>query len=286
LKKVSEDLKETKIASSFIFLNQIASIVEKARIAADTRITHLGKRQTRDEITEEVAKEIKALEKKIDDRFISYVESHPAFHWFSGIQGIGPENIAKILPYIDIKKAKTISSLWHYAGYHVVDGRAPKNISGKASDFNGHLRTMCYRLALSLLKGKGKFKKYYDEVKSEYKKRFQKDGYKIINQKKGSKSKKKSAEKQTKTISAGYIHNLALRKMIKRFLACLWLVWKEAIGEKPAKPYAFAVLHHDPNHFINPWEYVDLTPEQAKKKWAKIVKKSKRKGQKLQNNKL
>ncbi len=56
-------------------------------------------------------------------------------------------------------------------------------------------------------------------------------------------------------ISAGHVHNQALRKMIKLFLACLWLKWREAEGLPVTKPYAIDKLGH--NSYIDPWEMVD-----------------------------
>ena len=56
-------------------------------------------------------------------------------------------------------------------------------------------------------------------------------------------------------ISEGHIHNRALRKMIKLFQACLFLVWREVEGLPPTKPYAIDVLGHD--SLIKPWEMVD-----------------------------
>ena len=56
-------------------------------------------------------------------------------------------------------------------------------------------------------------------------------------------------------ISEGHIHNRALRKMIKLFQACLVLVWREAEGLPPTKPYAQEKLGH--NSMIDPWNMVD-----------------------------
>jgi len=56
-------------------------------------------------------------------------------------------------------------------------------------------------------------------------------------------------------ISEGHIHNMALRKMIKLFLVCLWVVWREEEGLSVTKPYAIDRLGH--NSYIGPWEMVD-----------------------------
>ena len=56
-------------------------------------------------------------------------------------------------------------------------------------------------------------------------------------------------------IAEGHVHNQAMRKMVKLFLACLWLTWREAEGLPVAKPYAIDQLGHD--SYIAPWDMVD-----------------------------
>jgi hypothetical protein len=48
---------------------------------------------------------------------------------------------------------------------------------------------------------------------------------------------------------------MAVRKAIKLFLACLWLVWREAEGLPISKPYAIDKLGH--NSYIVPWKMID-----------------------------
>ena len=56
-------------------------------------------------------------------------------------------------------------------------------------------------------------------------------------------------------IWVGHLDTMAVRKMIKLFLACLWLVWREAEGSPLTKPYALDRFGHD--SFIDPWEMLD-----------------------------
>ena len=56
-------------------------------------------------------------------------------------------------------------------------------------------------------------------------------------------------------ISEGHVHNRALRKMIKLFLAHLWQVWRQAEGLPVPEPYALAELGH--SHYLDPWDFVD-----------------------------
>jgi hypothetical protein len=73
-----------------------------------------------------------------------------------------------------------------------------------------------------------------------------------------------------KYISEGHIHNMALRKMIKLFLACLWLTWREGLGLSITKPYAIEKLGH--KSFIDPWEMADKARIRKKTNTRKRVK--------------
>ncbi|GAG16560.1 unnamed protein product, partial [marine sediment metagenome] len=60
-----------------------------------------------------------------------YVEQEPIYKWLDNIKGISTLNSANLLQYFGYcEKAKHCSSLWKYAGLHVVDGKAPKLSKG------------------------------------------------------------------------------------------------------------------------------------------------------------
>ena len=196
--------------------------------------------------------------------------THPAYPWFSRVKGIGKENIGKVIGLIDIKKADTISSLWSFAGRAPKDGKAPKRTKGEKLTFNIQLKSMTWRLGTSLLRAKGKFYNYYLEVKEKESRKFR-----VIPTPKGRFCPECLIEVKAKAtrycpqcgcqlslkvepegvLFEGHLHNRALNKMIKLFLACLWLVWREAEGLPITKPYAIDILGH--NSFIDPWEMVD-----------------------------
>jgi len=264
--------------------------IEKLRVSSQVRGTHLRKKGRRDPETEELHRRLKDLEDYIDGRIAQILESHPAYHWFSRVKGVGKENIAKIVALIDIEKARTISSLWKYAGYSVEDGRAPKRQKGEKLCYNSRLRTLCWRLGMSLLKagvrqecpgcravfGEEKIRKsggrcpdcgaagfrpvavskyagYYLDEKEKYQRRFLSQGYEIVPAERLPKKDGKRYE-PSGMISEGHIHSMALRKMIKLFLACLWLVWREAEGLPLTAPFAVAREGHS---LISPWEMID-----------------------------
>ena len=220
--------------------------VEKLRVACQIRATHLGLQGRKNEETEKLIAMLVDVEEYVDGQLATWVISHPAYHWFSRVKGIGKENIGKVIGMVDIEKAPTISSLWKFAGYHVEDGKAPKRKKGELNAYNARLRTMCWRLGSSLMRASGCFYDHYIKEKEAIVLRYESEGWLV---KAGIKD-----DFGKKRISAGHVHNMALRKMIKLFLACLWLVWRESVGLPIRPPYA---MEHGHTQFIDPWTMVD-----------------------------
>lgn len=229
-------------------------MIERLRISTQIRQTHLGLQKRHDPETDALLIEINNLEKYIDGRVANLVKAHPAYPWFSRVKGIGNENIAKVIGLVDIERASTISALWKFAGYAVEDGHAPKKTKGEKLSYNSRLRSMSWRLGGSLLKGKGCFYDYYLAQKERYVQRFTNEGKEIVPAAQLPKVNGKKQESD-KYISDGHIHNMALRKTIKLFLACLWLTWREFEGLSVTMPYAIEQLKHD--SFIDPWKMID-----------------------------
>lgn len=156
---------------------------------------------------------------------------------------------------IDLPYADTISALWKFAGRDVgEDGKAPKRTVGKKLTYNSQLRSMTWRLGTSLMRAQGKFYDYYISQKTRYEERIKASGRKIVPVTELPKINGKRTE-TVELISEGHVHNMALRKMVKLFLACLWLEWRKAEGLPLTKPYAIEQLGHD--SFISPEEMCD-----------------------------
>ncbi|MFA6279066.1 MAG: hypothetical protein WC638_03215 [Candidatus Paceibacterota bacterium] len=246
----------------FEFLVNAVLTIEKLRVAAQVRQTHLTLRGRQDDETDELLVRIKNLEDYADGRVAALIQGHPAYHWFSRVKGVGRENIGKVIGLIDINKANSVSALWQFAGYGVVDGKAPKRVKGGGTlSYNSQLRTMCWRLGGSLMKSSGCFYDFYAEEKAKYLQRYEHRGIKIVPASKLPKQNGKCYEPED-IISEGHVHNQALRKMIKLFLACLWLVWREAEGLPTRAPYSAEYLGH--THIISPWDMVDREEKKQK----------------------
>ncbi|GAH71069.1 unnamed protein product, partial [marine sediment metagenome] len=231
-----------------------AVAVERLRVSAEVRQTHLAKQNKEDPETDELHQRLKDLEDYIDGRVADLIKSHPAYPWFSRVKGVGGENIGKVVAPIDIERAKTISAVWKFAGFSVEDGTAPRRVKGGGKlSYNSQLRSMCWRLATSLKRTKGCFYEYYIREKEKYTERFLSQGYKIVATPSGRwvcancgaswerkwdvtpccdspEIEKKLRQEPPGVIWVGHLDAMAVRKMAKLFLACLWLVWRETEG--------------------------------------------------------
>lgn len=251
---MDEKVTVVKEEKAFEFLVDSSLIIEKLRVAAQVRQTHLKNQERKDPETDNLLERIKGLEEYVDDRVAQIIKNHPAYPWFGQVKGIGRENIGKVIGLVDIEKADTISSLWKFAGYSVENGKAPKRQKGAGKlSYNSQLRSMCWRLGTSLMKAKGKFYGHYLDEKEKYVQKCLNEGIKIVPASQLPKDNGKRYEPPG-VISEGHIHNQALRKMIKLFLACLWLTWREAANLPTRQPYA---LEHGHTKFISPWEMTD-----------------------------
>ena len=110
-------------------LFQITSLLHlKERILTPGKVrqTHLAKQGKVDLLADKLLERHEETKKMPVKEIAKLLKSHPAYGWFSHVKGVGPETIAQVIYYIDIKKAPHVSSLWKYAGFHVTNGKAPK----------------------------------------------------------------------------------------------------------------------------------------------------------------
>lgn len=279
-KTKDKERKMNKRTTSLPHLVDASLAIEKPRVASEVRLAHLKLQNKEDPETEELLRRQKSLEEYVDGRVAQLVKEHPAYPWFSLVKGVGRENIGKVVGPIDIGKAHTISALWKFSGFAPdKEGKAMRRVKGGGKlEYNSQLRSMCWRLATSLKRARGKFYHYYLKEKDKYIERFLNQGYKILPTPQGKWAcsncgmswarkrditpccdnptiEKKLREEPPGVIWLGHLDAMAVRKMIKLFLGCLWLVWREAEGLPVTEPYAIDRLGH--TKLISPWEMVD-----------------------------
>lgn len=251
--------------------------IQKARVAAQVRETHLEKNGKKCELTKEVIKKATELEDWLNEKIGDYVKEHPAYPWFSKVKGIGNLNIGKVMSLIRIKPdendpekgwAKNVSSLWRHAGIGVVDGKAERQRKGEKLHYNKTLKSMCWRLAKGLIRAKGEYYKYYQEKKKEYERRFREEGKEIISATKLPKDEKGRKTETDEFFALGHLDLMAMRKMIKLFLSHLWLIWRKAEGLPITAPYVHAIKGH--SDYRPPEDFMEPEPEQKKQAEAQL----------------
>jgi hypothetical protein len=241
--------------------------VEEPRKNAQIRSSHLKRGKKVDSVTNEIRDRLQEVEDFIVDALDEFIVRHPAYPWFSRVKGVGKENIAKVVGLIDIGRAPHVSSLWKFAGYSVENGAAPRCVKGKTNGFNKRLRVMCYRLATSLVRSRGVFYRYYRAEKDHYIERYRREKTKIVPSSRLPKDDKGKRYEPAGVISKGHLEMQARRKMIKLFLQCLWVTWRNAEGLDSSSPYAIAHLKEKHSHLIRPEDMVDYdTPHFRKTK--------------------
>ncbi len=211
------------------------------------------------------------FEKDIEKIIKKQLKNYALYNqYLEKITGIGSMLGAGLIAYVDdIEKFKHVSSLWQYAGYGmnryceickkptsikvkydtgtIVKKLHPfeecpicqnktisivqKRMSGYQSNWNDRLKVLAWKAGTSFVKQKdtnSKYRKLYDKIKKAEKRKHPK---KIV--------------KKSKTLyNDGHIHNRAMRKVVKIFLAHFWQTWRRQEGLEATDPYAKQLLGH------------------------------------------
>jgi hypothetical protein len=251
--KPSQKLEESKVSDEKLDLLDL--VQKEYKLIADgitsnkVKIEELIKKEKRTYINSlqefkliEPYIQLRKAEKNIEKSLIPYLESIPIYSRFlKNVKGCGPLMSMILISYLDVKKAKYVSSFWKYAGIDVVinketgegEGRSKKkdhltqvkyidkNGEEKEKDsitFNPTLRTKLLGvLAPCFIKARSPYKEHYDNSKFRYK------------------NDPKHKDKTPK-----HIDRMATRIMIKLFLKDMYLVMCEVEGIEPQLDYAEA----------------------------------------------
>ena len=160
------------------------------------------------------------IEKDISTHLAESVKKEEIWiDYLKKVKGVGPIMGAGLINLIDIKKARHISSLWKFAGFDVVKGKAPRLTRGQKTTWNPLMKALCWKIGKSFLMSKSPYKRFYEE-------------------------RKKYEKKKHKELTKMHRHNRALRFMVKRFLSDLWLEWRAMKGLPISAPYVIDKLGH------------------------------------------
>lgn len=246
-------------------------IQTQLRIGASTRTNTLTDEELSMYGIQTIMENAKNFEKDIEKLIVRQLKNHALWtQYLSKIQGIGPLIAAGLISYIDdIEKFDHVSSLWQYSGYGMNrfctvckkptyvevkydTGKVAKKLHpfescpicnnktitllqkrtpGYQSNWNDKLKVLAWKASNSFVRrpaAKSKYRKLYDKIKKEEHKLHPK---KIVSNGKTS-------------FNDGHLHNRALRKVSKIFLAHLWQTWRRQEGLEASEPYVKQLLGH------------------------------------------
>lgn len=192
-------------------------------------------------IAKEVLSDLEVIEKKIAKAMKAELESYEVWDWLKQIKGISVVIAAGLVAFIDklgIKNIPQVSSLWHYFGVHVQDGKAVKRQSGTVMDYNPDAKTLVLGIISdSFIKQRTPlYRSLYDVEKEKQLAREYPSG-ELAERWHGYK------EEDTHLL-LGHAHNRAKRKMVKIFLSHLWVIWRQLEGLDTRPPFAHEKLGH------------------------------------------
>lgn len=226
--------------------------MQKQRIAFGNEISALEKEQdgVPPEI-QEIYKDQKAVERKMSRFMGDIVEEHYMWDWFKDIKGIGHTLASALIAEIDIEKAQHPSSVWKYAGFHVICPKCTweKDETYETKDGGERIVTSKYPVDIShdgtcpkcgkpgvaakRRKGvKANWNTFLQTVCWKIGESFVKTNgeYRNIYDQ----SRKKYEDRDT---SDGHKHAMAKRRTVKHFLADMHTEWRERAGLPTSEPY-------------------------------------------------
>ena len=204
------DLRDRQIQKARIQFGNRLGAIERGADEGDDRQRN---------VLERYHKRFEDIEAELDADIAEAVAEHPIYEQMVAVKGIGPGLAAKLIAMIDIERAPTISSLWRFAGYAVINGERERPTKGEKLHYNSRLKTTCYLVATAFLRANSPYRRVYDEAKAHY-------------------------ETNQPDWTKGHRHNAANRKMIKVFLSHLWLRWRQLEGLPVSNPYAHDIMKH------------------------------------------
>jgi hypothetical protein len=270
LKRLTRDLKNASVrltTKEARYLVDLYYQMQANRIVAGNQTKALEKTQEPHETIVWVAGQANILENEIKKALDVYSASLPMGQWARSIVGIGPVIAAGLLAHIDVTKVKSAAGIWRFAGLDptVVWKKKQKR------PWNASLKLLCFKIGDSFIKQQNHPDDIYGHL---YAIRRAKENDKNENGLLKSEADRMLATKtwDKKTVSYGKYVNGELpdaqllrrsaRWAVKVFLSHYYEVaYHYEHGQFPARPFAFDILGHDPNHIIpipnNPFEGED-----------------------------
>lgn len=203
-------------------------------------------------------------ERLLGARIAEAVTQHPVGPWITAIPGVGSVVAGTIIGYIvDGRRFGTISKLWRYCGYGVIDGRAERRKKGAKSHFVPTLKAALHVAGLGMIRNSAGYRSLYVSAEIRYIK--ERPGWIVCRTcgttadgcRNPSSHERDGRSGSTRGWNIARVTQAARRRMVKVFLSNLWVVWHVTTDTPvPRRPYVHDVLGHDTYH--GPEEFVDF----------------------------
>lgn len=160
------------------------------------------------------------LEAEITADVARIVSGYPIYGELAALRGVGPTLAAKLIALIGaIDQFDTVSKLWRFAGYAVIDGQREYRTAGEEAHYSTRLKTAVYLVGTSFLRASSPYRAVYDRAKARY-------------------------EETRPEWTPMHRHRAAMRKMVKLFLAHVWERWRTLEGLPIRRAYVHEYLGH------------------------------------------
>jgi len=231
--------------------SNIRWFIERARVAASNRVTLLDKDNRRDELVERILEHLRAAEDEIESAIKVWMRVNPVWlTWGQYVPGVGAMTLGGVMGRCKIELVTTVSKMWAHYGF--APGQKP--VAGELLTYDSRARTMVYRCAQNLMVHNPHAYQIYQTRRAYEEAKVTKAGGRIIPVAKG------RPMPQPPDMALKQLHFRSTRVMLKAFLACLWIVWREAEG-LPTRS-AYIEEHPGTDGFTHRWH----KPEEWTKK--------------------
>lgn len=209
------------------------NVIMKNRIAFGNRLSAIerGADQAEDgeiRILERWNERFENMEAEINKDILDTAGNLQIVEQMIKVKGVGMMLAAKVVCMIDIEQSDTVSALWRYAGWGVVNGEREKPVKGEKLHYNRRLKSTLYLVGTSFLRSNSPYREIYDSAKEYY----------VANRPDWTKLHR---------------HRAAMRKMIKVYLSHLWEVWRKMDG-LPTREL-WVIEHAGHQHYIPPEKF-------------------------------
>jgi len=224
--------------------------VQKTRIAAQHRIRKAGEHGLSEASVELlmdwVNERMEKQETELKAMVLKQINDEPLWkEWLEGVKGVGPCIAGGLMAWVgDCSRFDTISKLWAYCGMHVVDGEAPRRKRGERANWNGTLRTLCWKAGQSFVRVGEGYRDLYLQEKARLRLLHAEpipfDPPRLKKLKPG----EEAPAGEIMRFSDGHIDAMARRHTAKIFLAHYWQRARELAGLPIRAAYVVEHLGH------------------------------------------